>query len=140
MAKRADDRFATAGELGAAALAAIHAGERSPASLPPQRRSVPAAARTSRLPAPLTPTIGREGDRAAAASLLRRDGVRLVSLLGPGGGGEARRPGGWGKPRSAVELARAGEDDFADGAWFVELAPVTGPGQVAGAIAAALQV
>src|SRR4051812_20134464 len=131
MAKRAEARFATAGELGVAALDAIHARERLATSLPPERRSIPAAARTSRLPAPLTPTIGREGDRAAAASLLRRDGVRMVSLLGPGGVG---------KSRFAVELARAVEDDFADGAWFVELAPMTGPGQVAGAIAAALRV
>src|SRR4051794_11148921 len=131
MAKRAEDRFATAGELGAAALGAIRVGERSAASLPPLRHSVPAAARTSRLPAPLTPTIGRESDRAAAASLLRRDGVRMVSLLGPGGVG---------KSRFAVEFARAVEGDFAHGAWFVELAPVAGAEQVAGAIAAALEV
>jgi predicted ATPase len=122
MAKEPDARYASAGELAAAALAAARGtGAGAPA----------APTELSRLPAPLTPTVGRRDECASVASLLCRDDVRLVTLLGPGGVG---------KSRLSLELARALEHDFADGAWFVELATTTGADDVAGAIATSLSL
>lgn len=66
----------------------------------------------SRLPQPLTQLVGRAGELAELAHLLGQSEVRLLSLLGPGGVG---------KTRLALELARGQADGFADGAFFVSL-------------------
>ncbi|MEA2443901.1 MAG: hypothetical protein QOJ12_1193, partial [Thermoleophilales bacterium] len=122
MAKLPQDRYASAGELGAAAVAAAR-GEAGPTPAP--------SIRLSRLPAPLTRTIGRQEVRADVATLLHGGDARLVTLLGPGGVG---------KSRLALEIARSVERDFADGAWFVELAAASDAEQVAAAIATAVAV
>ena len=88
------------------------------------------APRRSGLPAPTSRLIGRELELAAVTSLLRGD-VRLLTLTGPGGTG---------KTRLAVAAAAELEPELADGAWFVALGPVTDPGDVATAVAAALDV
>jgi DNA-binding SARP family transcriptional activator len=62
----------------------------------------------SRLSAPPTRTIGRDGDRDAVAKLPRRADVRLATLTGAGGVG---------KTRPALEVARDLEPGLADGAW-----------------------
>ncbi|MEU2632776.1 ATPase, partial [Kitasatospora sp. NPDC007106] len=49
-------------------------------------------------------------------------------------------PGGVGKTRLALAVAAEAAGDFADGAWFVDLVPVTDPGRVGAAVAAALGV
>jgi non-specific serine/threonine protein kinase len=81
------------------------------------------------LPRPLTSLVGREREVATALALLRRPGVRLVTLTGPGGVG---------KTRLALRIAAAMRDEVPDGVWFVPLIGLTEPRQVPGAIGAAL--
>ncbi len=78
---------------------------------------------------PLTSFIGRERELSEAASLLASH--RLVTLTGPGGTG---------KTRLAIELARAQAGRFDDGVWFVPLETVRDPALVPGAIAAAFSL
>jgi predicted ATPase/DNA-binding SARP family transcriptional activator len=100
------------------------------AGMPGAIGGLPASA-TARLPAPLTRAIGREADCAVITALLRRDEVRLVTLTGPGGVG---------KTRLALEVARELEPELADGAWFVSLAATARAEHVASAIAQAIGV
>ncbi|MEV6079426.1 isochorismatase family protein [Streptomyces sp. NPDC052069] len=79
------------------------------------------------LPAPLTSFIGRDADLARIDTLLAAG--RLVTVLGPGGAG---------KTRLAVEAARRHRDEYRDGAWLIDLAPVTEPAEVGGAMLAAI--
>lgn len=83
----------------------------------------------SELPAPMTPLIGREAEVDSVRRLLG-DGARLVTLLGPGGVG---------KTRLAVEIAR-GLADAGVPATFVDLASLDAAEQVLGAIGRALGV
>jgi len=82
-------------------------------------------------PVPLTSFVGREREITAITALVRRDGVRLVTLTGPGGVG---------KTRLALRVVSDLDGTFTDGAAFVDLAPITAPDMVAPAIAAALGV
>jgi predicted ATPase/DNA-binding SARP family transcriptional activator len=81
------------------------------------------------LPAAVTSFVGRHAELGATAGLLR--GSRLVTLTGPGGTG---------KTRLAIELARTRLESFPDGAWLVELEAVTDPATVPNALAAVLGV
>ena len=93
---------------------------------------LPAAAATGGLrgfPAVLTSFIGREEAVRGVAGLLEE--YRLVTVTGPGGVG---------KTRLAGEVAREVAGRFVDGAWLAELSAVRDPAQVAGMVAAALDV
>ena len=73
--------------------------------------------------------VGRETERAALAGLLGSTG--LLTVVGPGGVG---------KTRLAVQVGFDVMDDYDDGAWLVELAPLTDGGLVPGAVAAVVGV
>ena len=100
-------------------------------------RPVPAAAlgrRPAPLPAPPTPIIGREDEIAAVVALLRDPDVHLVTLIGPGG---------IGKTRLAIEVARemstAGAVD-PDEVSFIDLAAVRDAAGWAEAVTAILGI
>jgi len=85
------------------------------------------------LPAELTSFIGREGLLAEVGQLLSPAAptCRLVTLTGPGGTG---------KTRVALRAAAAVRDQFEDGAFFVELAPISDARLVASTIAQTLGI
>ncbi|MDT5069280.1 MAG: hypothetical protein QOK02_5435, partial [Mycobacterium sp.] len=70
----------------------------------------------SNLPVQLTSFIGRGTQVSDIGQILTEN--RLVTLTGAGGVG---------KTRLALRVAHHVADEFADGTWFVDLAPVTNP-------------
>src|SRR5579859_1542294 len=99
-----------------------------PADFPPLRTL---DSRPHNLPRQTTALIGREHAVADVVALLRQPAVALVTLTGPGGTG---------KTRLGLQVAAELLEDFADGAWFVELAPISDSALVASAIATTLGV
>jgi class 3 adenylate cyclase len=81
------------------------------------------------LPLQATPLVGREREVGEVCERLGQEGVRLLTLTGPGGTG---------KTRLALQAAADLLEDFEDGVFFVPLATVTDPDlfltQVAGAL------
>ena len=70
------------------------------------------------LPVQVSEFIGREEVLAAASELLGREGVRLVTLLGPGGTG---------KTRLALQVAAEALERYPDGVFFVDLSEERSP-------------
>ena len=83
------------------------------------------------LPVPGTRLIGRQRELAAIEALIHRPEVRIVTLTGPGGTG---------KTRLAVEIARRLCPVFNDEVYFVSLASVREPSLVTSAIAGGLGI
>ncbi len=81
------------------------------------------------LPTPLTSLIGAESSLDALMPTLLNQDVRLLTLLGPGG---------IGKTRLGIELAKRLADQFADGVFFVDLTTLNDVAYVAPTIAHAL--
>lgn len=81
------------------------------------------------LPSPITRFIGRQADLDGLEVLLA--GQRLLTLTGVAGVG---------KSRLALELAHRMASRFDDGAWWVDLAPVSEPSRVPFTVANALGV
>jgi len=79
------------------------------------------------LPVPVTSFIGRERETEAVKASLAQ--VRLLTLMGPGGTG---------KTRLAIEVAMGLVEKFADGAWLVELATLSGPERVVESVASSV--
>ena len=77
----------------------------------------------------VSPIIGRDADLLSAQQLLMSDAVRLLTLVGPGGVG---------KTRFALELAKNAAPHFADGAWFVDLSELSNASRIPEAVARAL--
>lgn len=83
------------------------------------------------LPMPATTLIGRERDITLVIQRLAGDTTRVVTLVGPGGVG---------KTQLALEVAHQVQHRYHDGAWWVDLAPVTEPQAALTSIAQALQI
>jgi hypothetical protein len=96
------------------------------ASPPAHRSAPPSASRAAprsnfRLPAAMTSLIGRQPLVELICERLREVDVRLLTLVGPGG---------IGKTRVGLEVARRMRMEFADGVFFVSLAAIHDPAWV----------
>lgn len=109
-----------------AELTTANPGKPPPSSLTPRPRP---AGPGARLPVPPTTLVGRELEVAAVCDLLRPANARLLTLTGPGGVG---------KTRLALRVARDLEPGYTGGVAFVDLAPVRDPDLVAATIATVL--
>ena len=94
---------------------------------PPLRVSKPVV--SQHLPMQLTSFVGRDDQLTQVRELLNQN--RLVTLTGAGGAG---------KTRLAIQIAGQLSDEFGDGIWYVDLAPITDPDVVPIAVARALEL
>ena len=74
---------------------------------------------TTNVPIQLTSFVGRERELPEIQQLLST--ARLITLSGPGG---------CGKTRLAIQIAKTVRDSFTDGVWMVDLAPLHEPALV----------
>jgi predicted ATPase len=104
-------------DLGEHRLKDLSAPERiyqlGPAEFPPL-----ASLNQTNLPIPATPFVGRGKELGEIGALLAREGVRLVTLTGPGGAG---------KTRLALQAAGLASDGYPHGVWWVPLAALRDP-------------
>jgi predicted ATPase len=99
-----------------------------PADFPPLRTL---ESRPNNLPVQFTPFIGREQEVTTVQHLLQRQGVRLLTLTGPGGTG---------KTRLGLQVAAELSEVFPAGVFFVNLAPISDPELVVPTIAHTLDL
>ena len=86
-------------------------------------------ARLTNLPEELPPLYGRDEDLSAVRALI--EAHKLVTIVGAGG---------IGKTRLAQAAVHALADRYADGVWFVDLAPVSDPALTASTVARTLNL
>jgi predicted ATPase/DNA-binding SARP family transcriptional activator len=86
---------------------------------------------TTNLPLQTMPLVGREREIREVADMLSRPDTRIVTLTGTGGTG---------KTRLGVHVAAELLDDFDNGVFFVDLAPLADPDLVLGTVAQTLAV
>jgi predicted ATPase/DNA-binding winged helix-turn-helix (wHTH) protein len=101
--------------------------QQSPAAPPAGPRPAPATTPATNFPTPITRLVGRSATLRQLRDLL--SACRIVTLAGPGG---------IGKTSIALKLGHRAAGEFADGAWLVELAPLSDPALVPSAVAHAL--
>ncbi len=121
-------------DLGAVRLRDLGAAESLFQLVHPQlRHEFPALrsleATPNNLPQQLTSFVGRERELAEAKRLLGE--TRLLTLLGMGGHG---------KTRLSLQIAADMLEEFSDGVWFLDLAPIRDPGLVPGETAQILGI
>ncbi|MGD1072725.1 MAG: protein kinase [Bryobacteraceae bacterium] len=121
LAKRVENRFASTEELRRELLSIAAASG----------RAEPTALSIDNFPAPRTALIGRGAELAELERLIADPERRIVTLTGPGG---------IGKTRLAIELARQTASQFSGGAAFVPLEKVTDAALVPFEVASALGV
>jgi predicted ATPase/DNA-binding SARP family transcriptional activator len=96
---------------------------------PPLLHEVHPAPPPRALPHPLSRLVGRRKEIDEIKACLAR--TRLVTLTGSGGVG---------KTRLALQVAEDLAAEYPDGAWFVDLAPLTGPDLVAQTLCSVLDL
>lgn len=106
----------------------IHAG-RVPTGSGAGNPVVTTSGQQHNLPAPLTSFVGREKEAGEIRRLLRMG--RLLTILGPGGVG---------KTRLALQVAREVVADHRDGVWMIDLASVDTPNLVIHGVARILGI
>ena len=121
MARDPAERYATMADAAAALARALQ----------PSAAQTPAASVASSIPASPTRLIGRERDVDAVGLLLSRSDVRLLTLTGPGGTG---------KTRLALEVARLQQPRYPGGVRFVPLGAIAEPARLEAAIAQGLGI
>jgi len=116
--------------LGQDAIATVSGqGYRFTVHVVPVQEPVNPPATPHNLPQQLTSFIGRSTEIARVKQQL--SSTRLLTLIGAGG---------CGKTRLALQVAAAALDQYPDGVWFVELAPLSDPTLIVQAVAKALAV
>jgi non-specific serine/threonine protein kinase len=123
IAKDPEERFSSAAELVQAAEAALAAAV-SPAAASAPRSSL------LKLPRSATSFLGRERELQEVLDLLLDEGVRFLTLTGPGGTG---------KTRLALRAAEEAAPVFPDGVYWVGLASIRDPSLVLETIAQTLE-
>lgn len=78
---------------------------------------------------PATPFVGRKNELKELKGMISNPDIRLATILGPGG---------MGKSRLATETGLAQINNFPNGVYFVELAPIVDPNNIPAAIANAV--